>query len=128
MAGATCTLPTAVAVTAVQHVELSVVRTIGSTALTTTVTSTAASETDFSQIATPHTVIGSVTESGGTATVALSGSAVFTGESTYVCTASSSKNTEVDPVDVVRNSGTSFTMNLADSSSGEVLSYICTGD
>ncbi len=125
----TCTITPNLAVTAGQYIELTVVRGSSGTSLDTTATTAAAESFGFTQVATPHTVIGSATEGGGgTATVILSGSGVFTSASTYVCTASSSTNTEKDPVDVVRNSGTSFTMHLADGNSGEVLSYICTGD
>lgn len=123
----TCTISPDLAVTAGQYIELAVAMGLTGTSLDTTAT-TPATETGFVNIATPHTVIGSVVETAGSAAVTLTGSAGFTGASTYVCTASSATNTEIDNVDVVRTSGTHFTLTLADAASAETLSYICTGD
>jgi len=59
---------------------------------------------------------------GGTLTVALSGAGEFTDNTSYFCTANDTSN--VEPVQVVNNSGTSFTLKGTD---GDSVSYICVG-
>jgi formate/nitrite transporter FocA (FNT family) len=54
-------------------------------------------------------VAGSVTLAAGTLTLTLTGAAVYTSNASYICTANSSSGT--NPVQVVRNSGSSVTFN-----------------
>ena len=70
-----------------------------------------------------HIVTGSAALSGGTATVTLTGAAVFTSNTSYTCTANDV--TALDAVEVTETSGASitFTGNATDS-----VNYICVGN
>lgn len=73
----------------------------------------------------PHVVIDNVTlPSGGSATVTLSGSAGFASASSYVVIASD--NIAKRTLNIVRNSGTSFT--VSGGGTGDIVSYICIGN
>lgn len=73
--------------------------------------------------ATSHMVIGSGTLSTGTLTVTLSGSAVFTSSSTYVC--SPDDSTGINGFDVIYTSGSSVTFNGTGSDS---FRFVCVGN
>jgi hypothetical protein len=69
-----------------------------------------------------HIVADSVVLSGGTATVTLTGAAVFTDATTYQCTANDV--TAANAVKVVKNSGTSITFT---GTGTDIIAYICVG-
>ena len=71
----------------------------------------------------PHIVTDTATLSGGTVTVTLSGSAVFTSATTFSCTAND--DTGLNPVKVVNNSGSSVTFT---GTTTDVIRYICAGN
>ncbi len=71
----------------------------------------------------PHVVVDSVTMTGSTQTITLSGGAAFTSATSYVAAVVTSgiKRT----LTIVQNSGSSFT--VSGGGSGDVLHYICIG-
>jgi hypothetical protein len=69
-----------------------------------------------------HIVYGAGSLAAGTLTVPLSDAVKFADVTSYVCTANDTQT--VEPVQVVNNSGTSFTLNGTGSDS---VSYICVG-
>lgn len=71
----------------------------------------------------PHMVQGAVALSSGSATVTLSGSAVFSSTSTYTCTANDT--TAANAVKVSQSSGTSITFTGTGTDS---VQFICTGN
>jgi hypothetical protein len=71
----------------------------------------------------PHMATGSVALASGTATVTLSGSAVFTSSSTYTCTANDT--TAANAVKVALGSGTSITLT---GTSTDTVAFMCAGD
>ncbi len=73
---------------------------------------------------TPHQVIGTATLSGGTVTVTLSGSAIFTSSGSYVCNANDTGGSAL-AASTQNQSGSSFKIfgTLTD-----VTTYICTGN
>lgn len=79
--------------------------------------------TSGTQLTNCHTVLGTVTLSGGSATVTLSGSAVFTGSSTYVCLVVD--NTGTNAVKVTQTSGTSITFT---GTGTDVVQFIAVGN
>jgi hypothetical protein len=72
-------------------------------------------------------VTGSVAK-GGDTTVTLVGSAAYTSTTSYVCTANATGTTNDDPINVVNNSATTFTLyNSGDLATATTISYNCVG-
>ena len=74
-------------------------------------------------IATPHSVIGRFTASGTTAAVTLSGSAVFTSNTSYQCVATDDASGSVG---LTYTDGSHFTVTAV--ANGDVISVICMGN
>jgi predicted peptidase len=80
-------------------------------------------------VSTPHVVASTVALTAGiprTATVTLSGSAVFTNGTSYVCTAQNATNT-ADRVQLAITNGTTFVVT-SQNNSNITVAYICIGN
>ncbi len=73
-----------------------------------------------------HTVMGTATTSGGTATVTLTNGAAFTSSSSYICVANDT--TATSAVQITQSSGTAFTLAVAGGPASHVVNYHCSGN